>query len=388
MTRTGSTAPGEPALGAGAKPSRDAPVGLRLLFLLITVFVFFLSINLMGEALKALTKSYVKDLLQQATDHPVVGLLLGILTTSIIQSSSTTTSIVVAFAASGALSLQAAVPIVMGANIGTTVTNTLVSFGHVRRKAEFERALAAGTVHDWFNILATAVLFPLEVATGFLAKSATAVKDAVIGTSFGKVEGLKAVIKPVVSATMEFLHWPWLSLVVSLLILFLSLTVMVKIMRAIFIDKMAKTLDRFLFRNAASAFVVGLVFTVLVQSSSVTTSLIVPIVGAGILTLEQVFPYTLGANVGTTVTAFLAALALASVAGPADATAGVGVTVAVVHLLFNVFGIVIIYPVKRIPIGLAKWLARVMTVSRKRTIMFLILYFVLYLAPLAMFLFL
>ena len=343
----------------------------------------------MGSALKSMTKSYVVELLSQAVEHPVVGLLLGILTTSIIQSSSTTTSIIVAFTASGTIpSLGAAIPMIMGANIGTTVTNTVVSFAHVRRHGEFQRALAAGTVHDFFNVLATAILFPLELATHFLEHSAVWVKDAVIGQSFGKVSGLKVVIAPIVKEVSGVLHYPWMTLALSLLVLFISLTVMVKLMRSLFITRMAKALDRFLFRNAVSALVVGIVFTILVQSSSVTTSLVVPLVGAGILTIEQIFPYTLGANIGTTVTAFLAALALASAAPAEDAArAGVGVTVAVVHLLFNIFGIVLIYPIKVVPIALSRWMARIMSRSRKRIVLFLIIYFLLHVFPLAMFLF-
>ncbi len=374
----------------GAGRLAGLPVPFRLLILLATLFVFFVAINLMGDALKSLTKSYVTDLLQQATSNPLVGLLLGVLTTSIIQSSSTTTSIVVAFAAAGTIDLRGAIPIVMGANIGTTVTNTMVSFAHVRRQGEFRKALAAGTVHDWFNILAVILLLPVEVTTHILEKSALWVKEVVIGTSFGKVEGLKTMVKPIVKALSELFHYPGLTLAVALIILFITLVMMVKVMRSIFIQKMARIMDRFLFRNAATAMAVGIVFTILVQSSSVTTSLVVPLVGAGILTLKQIFPYTLGANIGTTVTAFLAALALAAgvegnpeVAAAARNAAGVGVTVAIVHLVFNIFGIVLIYPIKRIPIFMAEWVASIVTVSKKRAVIFLLIYFAAYLAPLA-----
>jgi sodium-dependent phosphate cotransporter len=200
------------------------------------------------------------------------------------------------------------------------------------------------------------------------------------------VEGLKTLIKPIVHGVLDTCP-AWLSLVISLLVLFASLTLMVKIMRSIFIRKMARILDRFLFRNAVSAFVVGVVFTILVQSSSVTTSLIVPLVGAGILTLRQIFPYTLGANIGTTVTAFLAALALAAGAEPGDTLVGLGVTVALVHLLFNIFGIVLIYPIRAVPIWLAEWLARHMTTSPQKAVVFLIIYFLAHIAPLAMLIF-
>ncbi|MEN8149832.1 MAG: Na/Pi symporter [Planctomycetota bacterium] len=360
---------------------------VRLLQLLIVLAIFFIAISLMGGALKLLTKSYVKELLEQATSNPVVGLLLGILTTSIIQSSSTTTTIVVTLTAAGTISLGSAVPIIMGANIGTTVTNTLVSLAHIKQKQEFQKALAASTVHDFFNIMVTCILFPLEVAFGILQKSAIRVQEFVVGADFGKVSGLKGAIKPIVSFMLDNLG-PTICLILSLILLFMSLTLMVKIMRAIFIHKMARVMDRVLFKNAVTAFIVGIIFTILVQSSSVTTSLVVPLVGAGILTLRQIFPYTLGANIGTTITAFLAALAFAAGAeGEAAATAGLGLTVAIVHLLFNIFGIVLVYPFKAIPIWMAEWLGRAMTISPKRAALFILLYVVLHVAPLAMFIF-
>ncbi|CAN0596654.1 unnamed protein product [Laminaria digitata] len=98
----------------------------------------------------------------------------------------------------------------------------------------------------------------------------------------------------------------------------------------------------------------GVLLTVLVQSSSVTTSVVVPLVGAGLLTVRQIFPYTLGANVGTTVTALLAALSLAA----GDPTAGTaGLTIAFAHFTFNVLGILIIFgikPLREIPIWMAE----------------------------------
>ena len=110
---------------------------------------------------------------------------------------------------------------------------------------------------------------------------------------------------------------------------------------------------------------IGAVVTVMVQSSSITTSLLVPLAAAGLLRLEQAFPVTLGANVGTTVTAFLAALA---VSGP---NAAAGLEIALVHLLFNLSGILLIYPVagiRHVPLRLARALTRVALVSKKTVV--------------------
>ncbi|MEI5617209.1 thymidylate synthase, partial [Streptomyces brasiliscabiei] len=88
---------------------------------------------------------------------------------ALIQSSSTVTSIIVGLVAGG-LPVELAIPMIMGANIGTTVTNTLVSLGHVRYKDEFKRAFASATIHDFFNLLAVAIFLPLEMAFGILEK--------------------------------------------------------------------------------------------------------------------------------------------------------------------------------------------------------------------------
>ena len=91
--------------------------------------------------------------------------------------------------------------------------------------------------------------------------------------------------------------------------------------------------------------IVGIILTMLVQSSSITTSMVVPMAGAGLLTLEQIFPYTLGSNIGTTITAILAALITGNIAA---------VTVAFAHTLFNVFGIILWWPLKKVPIAMAR----------------------------------
>ena len=92
----------------------------------------------------------------------------------------------------------------------------------------------------------------------------------------------------------------------------------------------------------------GVFLTALVQSSSITTSMVVPLIGAGVITLTQIYPYLLGANVGTTITAFLASF----VTGSPEA-----ISVAFAHLLFNLYGTAIFWPLKKIPIALSEKLS-------------------------------
>ena len=324
-------------------------VVLQVFQLFLFLYLFIFSIDLMGSSLKLFGKGFAETLIAN-TSHPLVGLFMGILATSLIQSSSTTTSIVVGMVGGGVLSVSNAIPIIMGANIGTSVTNTIVSMAHLNRSAEFRRSFAASTVHDFFNILSVLVLFPLQYFTNFLGYSAR-----FLGGVFQDFGGLK-MFNPVKAATKPLVEWllalvgnhPWLLFILSLLILFLALKQIVSVLRVLLVKRAEVWFDKVLFKTALRAFSVGLFITLLAQSSSITTSLIVPMAGAGILTLIQIFPYTLGANIGTTVTAILAALVTSNINA---------VIVAFAHLEFNIAGIIVWWPFKKVPVSLAQKLA-------------------------------
>lgn len=346
----------------------------QVLGLVTLLYTFLVSIGLLGKAFKLFSGGFVGDLIQSA-DNPVVGLFEGILVTTLVQSSSTTTSLVVALVASGTMPVAAAIPMVMGANIGTSVTNTLVSLGHLSRGQEFRRAFAASTIHDFFNIAAVIIMFPLQVATNFLGRAADALSDLFQGAGgLDFASPLKLATGPVVSAVAERLHsHPWALMLLSLVLMFGSLRYLVKVLKGLVLSRVERFFDRTLFRNAALAMTFGLVVTILVQSSSITTSLAIPLAGAGLLTLRQIFPYTLGANVGTTVTAILAALSVGEVTA---------VTVAFAHLLFNVLGIGCVWPVPAIrwlPLRAADAFARIATANRWLPVLYIAVFF--YLLP-------
>jgi sodium-dependent phosphate cotransporter len=322
---------------------------IQITQLLFFLYLFLVSIGLMGASFKIFGKEFAETLIA-TTSNPFVGLFIGVLATSLIQSSSSTTSIVVGMVGGGALTVANAIPIVMGANIGTSVTNTIVSMANLNRSNEFRRSFAASTVHDFFNILAVIVIFPIQYFTNFLGIFALSLEKA-----FENVGGLtlfnpiKTITKPVISLLTDWLgDFPWLILILSIVILFIALKKMVDTLRVLVIKRAEVWFDKILFKNAIRAFIVGLVLTLMAQSSSITTSLVVPMAGAGMLTLAQIFPYTLGANIGTTITAILASLAT----GNANA-----IVVAFAHLIFNISGIIIWWPFSRVPIFLANTLA-------------------------------
>ena len=374
------------AAGPDVRPSfavrfyQSHPVLFRVLGAIVLLYFFLLSISLMGSSFKLFGKVFAENLIKNCA-NPVVGLFIGIFATSIIQSSSTTTSLVVGFVGGGVLPLQFAIPVIMGANIGTTITNIIVSFGFVTRKEDFRRAFAGATVHDFFNLCSVLVFFPLELRFHLiqrLAERLTLLFNNAGGVKFSSP--LKAVIKPVVSAfkhvlvdNLDLSHTAAgiVMLVVALAILIASLVYLVKTLRVLIVRNAETFVNRYLFRNDAMALVLGICLTVLVQSSSVTTSLIIPLVGAGVVTIYRCYPFTLGANIGTTCTALLASLATVS----ATEGGSVGVTTAFAHLLFNILGIAVFYPLRRIPIWLATTLAALAAESKKWAVIFVLAVF-------------
>ena len=354
----------------------------KAVLFLIVLYLFLFSINLLSHSFKLFGKGFAEALLT-TTSNPFIGLMIGIFATSLIQSSSTTTSIVVGLVAAGTVNLQNAIPIIMGANIGTTVTNTIVSIGHIGNRIEFRRAFAGSTVHDIFNILAVIVLFPLEYFFHIIEKTALVFEKLFVNIGGAKLfNPLKYIIKPlikVVDSWVEGLPHPEIILaILAIMLLFFSLVYIVKLMKSMVMKKIEAFMDKYLFKNTLTSFTLGLLFTATVQSSSATTSIVVPLVGAGILNINQIFPYTLGANIGTTVTAILAALATSNT---------VAITVAFSHLVFNILGICIFLPLRRIPITLALKISYFAAKSKKHTILTIMIYFTIFLIPLVIIIF-
>ena len=361
---------------------------LKILGVIASLYLFLIGIGGMGAAFKGEFKETAAKLLE-ATRSPIVGLFIGILATTIVQSSSTTTSLIVGLVAAGAVDIGGAIFMVMGANVGTTVTAKIVSLGHITRKAEFRRAFAASSVHDTFNLITVAILLPLEYSFHILERMARYMGSAFVDvTGVTKPENyVKKATKPVIEWMGDALNSELWLLIVSVAITFFMLFAIVKLLQSLVLKKLESFFDAYLFRNAAIAFAVGMCLTVMVQSSSITTSLIVPLAGAGVLRLQQIFPFTIGANIGTTVTGLLAALAAASAAdllpnGEVDPKVIAGATVAFAHLLFNCAGAIIFLPfapIRNLPVMFAERLAELCLKNRLIPIVFIVVVF--YLIP-------
>jgi sodium-dependent phosphate cotransporter len=225
------------------------------------------------------------------------------------------------------------------------------------------------------------VLLPLELATGFLQRMAVGLGTLLEGFSGFDYDSpfatlLSATLDPVERLAAFLFPAPQVQGVALIAfaggLIFATLFLLVKVMRTLVRTRVEMLVTNALRTNALFSILVGVVVTVMVRSSSITTSLLVPLGAAGLLRLEQALPITIGANIGTTVTALLAALA---VSGP---NAIFGLEIALVHLLFNLTGTLLIYPLKvtrSVPLRMARYLTTLALRSRRLTLLWVAVLF-------------
>ena len=357
----------------------EMPTVVRASFVIGLIYTFLVGVSSLESGIKVMGAD-TQESLFSSVSNPVAGLFIGILGTVLVQSSSASTSVIVGLVGTGALGVGDAVPMVMGANIGTTVTNTLVALAHMRQSEEFKRAFAAATVHDFFNLMAVGILLPIELATGVLSTLAENISSRLVGSAGSE---WKSPIKKWVKEPVGWLKdlgdaigaagnvLGTFLVIVGLVIILLSLAYITKNMRQLVADRIEASLNRVLGTGAGMvAMVLGLLITISVQSSSITTSIMIPLAAAGVVTLRNIYPVTLGANVGTTITALLAALA---------ASRPEALTVGIVHTLFNLGGIALLYPipaVRYIPVRAAENLARIAVQRRVIAIAYVVTAFI------------
>jgi len=283
----------------------------------------------MVASLGGFAGSFQENILSSALD-PFIGLFIGLLATAIIQSSSTTSTMVVAMVATGTLTIEEAIPVIMGANVGTTLTSTIVALGFISDKGSFRKAVSAGIIHDFFNILMVLILFPLEYYYGFLSKISVYLQQAIFGD--GVIESVG--------------DWKWffdlgiadsisgliqndiVMMILSFVLLFLSIKLLTSVIRKSVIGDSQNKLRKFVFQKPIKSFGWGVLITSAIQSSSVSTSLLVPLVATKKIRLTHAFPFIIGANMGTTLTALIAA----------SFSSETAMSIAIAHLVFNLSG--------------------------------------------------
>lgn len=293
--------------------------------------------------------------------NPVIAVILGTMATALVQSSSTVTAVIVGLVAGG-VPVSVAIPMIMGANMGTTITNTFVSLGNLRDKAAFNKSFQAATVHDFFNLYSIIVFLPIELMFQPLQRSAEFISSLLISDTDASIKGANVigmVTKPVSNqivslfSDMPVEYGATFTIVAGIGLIIGSVLLLSGLLKKVMIGPARNIMQKAIGRSPAAGVASGAVMTVAVQSSSTSTSLIVPLAGAGVLSLKQIYPFTIGANIGTTVTALLAATAITGVG------ATVAMEIAMVHLLYNVFGAIVFLMVpwlKELPIRSATWL--------------------------------
>lgn len=338
-------------------------------FILFSIILFFLSISWLGFGFSRIGKEAAESIII-ATSNPFIGLFIGLLATAILQSSSTTTSLAVAAVASGSLSLDQAVPIVIGANVGTTITSTIVSMSYITSTGEFRKAVAGGTIHDFFNILSVIILFPLELKYGILTDLShyfvqfTHV-DAGSGLKFDFF-GISKMIEQIGNTIIQWIGA--LGLIIgSFILLFGTVKVISQVLSKELIGNARSRFEN-IFNLPVKSFGWGLLLTTIIQSSSVTTSLLVPLTATGKIRINNALKFIIGANIGTTITAIIASLFKSEAA----------ISLAFVHFFFNLIGSCIFLFVpyaSRIPIALSQYLGYMSEKYRIVGLMYIIITF-------------
>jgi len=500
------------------KPITPIQIVAAVFGALLALWIFLIGLGLLGSSFKVIGGRGAGNMFSAVT-NPIAGLMVGILATVLVQSSSTSTSIVVGLVGAEVIPVKEAIPIIMGANIGTSVTNTIVSMGQSADRIELERAFSGATVHDMFNFLTVSIMMPIEIIIaamqgegGLLYWISKGLTDSLIdGEKGGDLfeSPIKAITKPITSEIISANKYivsalslgkpqmitpptsAWnstacarrlaqvadddeqveeafasqgaprsllsrrlaadctkyyclskdlnktfgkissksykktfknaqcsnyllgshscpkgqvcllkagefwtkkvengrlikggmlegagdgaggiLGVIIALLMMIGGLMGLVKSLQFVLMGKAKKAIIRATNMNVYLALVVGIVITILVQSSSITTSALTPLCGVGVLRLEQMFPITLGANIGTTVTGLIAALADLK---PKS------LQIALCHLIFNIIGILIWFPVpfmRQIPLNAARTLGLYASYYRFVPMMYIFVAFV------------
>ena len=343
---------------------------MNWLLILGLVYLLMVAVGVLSQGFRAVSGGAdgAEAIFAFAT-NPLVSVLLGVLATALVQSSSAVTSVIVGLVGGG-LPLAIAIPMIMGSNMGTTITNTLAALGNLREDEAFNRSFAAATVHDFFNLFTIFIFLPLELLFHPLENLSRWMASWFYGSadvSVGKFDFMRWLTRPAINGISDGIRRlpagiaGVVMIMVGIMMVLLAVYLLNQVLHAVMTGRAEQIFRAAIGKNSALALLSGLVVTLIVQSSTLTTVLIVPLAGAGIMTLAQVYPFTLGANIGTPITALMSATAIT---GEYQVVA---LQIAFVHLLYNGLAVILfalIPPLWRLPIQAAQALANGATRSR------------------------
>ena len=348
---------------------------LKIIAFIGILVLFFFSIELMVKSLTVIGRGAASQLIQ-AAGVPFIAIFIGLLATALIQSSSSVTSIAVAMVASRAITLEMGIYIIMGANVGTTITSNIVSLGFITNRRLFRKALSAAAVHDFFNMLTVIILFPLEHYYHILSNSAKMAAGIFMGgkrvADYSYADSGIFWLSSLATKIYNFIGIHWLVLVVSVLLLIISIKMFSSFSYKLMIGGSKDKIQKYIFNNPYKSFSWGVALTGALQSSSITTSMMVPLVATRKVTLHAAFPFIMGANIGTTITALMAGFFKSEVA----------LSLALAHLLFNLMGVLIFLPfpaIRAFPEYLANYFG--FLASKQRLIVFIYILMAFFIIP-------
>ena len=265
-----------------------------VLALLGGLAIFLYGMDLLGEGLTGASGGKLENILEKLTSNPIKAVLLGAGVTAVIQSSSATTVMVVGFVNSGIMKLRQAIGIIMGANIGTTITSWILSLTGIESDNLFIRMLKPTSFSPILAVIGVVMLVflkkdkfknPAKIFIGFAL------------LMYG-MEAMSSSVEPLAEVPQ--------------------------------FQALLTT-----FKNPILGMIAGLVFTAIIQSSSASVGILQALCSTGILSYSTVLPIIMGQNIGTCVTALISSIGVNRSAR----------RVAVIHIAFNCIGTIILLPI-------------------------------------------
>lgn len=336
---------------------------------IMSIYFFVSSIVLIKDSAKIMGAALAEKMLLLIRDT-TSATFAGWISTALLQSSGAFDSIVVSLTSTGVIPLSLAVAAIIGAEVGTTITPLIVSiFERMKGDQGSEAGFNVTMSHVLYNIVTLAIFYPLELFFGVFTNI------AMQGTGiFVKLQWLNAipdvldVLTPWIGLLLEHVP-PWLGLVLGIVLLVMALSAVEKHMTAIFSMPRSWNFIRSTFMKPGRAFLAGFLFTVLVPSTSVMVSLLVPLATSGVIRAEYyILPYILGANIGTVFDVMIAALATGD---------PVSLGVWLVHLVINLVGALIFLPILRPFASLTRRAARFISSSLRVALIMAALFYIL-----------
>jgi len=304
---------------------------------ILSIYFFISAIVLVKNSAKVVGVALAETIVLIIRDT-TSAVFAGWISTALLHSSGAFDSIICAFTSSGVMPLNLSVATIIGAEIGTTVTPFLISvLERLKRKGESRAAFNVTMSHVLYNLFTLAIFYPMELFFGTFSKIAEWGSHQFVKiTWLNAVPDLLDTITPWVKPLLGYIG-PWAGLVGGGVLLLVALGAVEKYMTAIFSMPRSWNLIRSTFTRPKRAFLAGFIFTLLVPSTTVMVSLLIPLATSGVIKAEYyILPYILGANIGTVFDVMIAAMATGD---------PIALGVWLVHLTINVVGAMLFTPI-------------------------------------------